>query len=362
MAAPQSFAAAVTQVGLVPAPFADVSEHALGAVFGRIPELTMRAADELIVREVFGRLDTAAALPAVKLLMDTWQPDVVVREPAELSSYLVAEALGIPQVQVNIGVDAFIEKFGVLEGPLAEFGSRRGVAGLSDVPRWTLVPSSFDLPAMQVTAEPARFRDGSVVSVAGSTLPTWWQGDEPLVYVTFGSVAASLGLFPRFYATVLELLADVPVRVLLTLGEAGSPDLLGPVPPNAHVERWWPQAEIMPNVDLVVGHGGFGTTLAALATGVPQVVIPLFASDQFDNARRVAAVGAGIALEDPDVDDRLASEMIPAGPRAVEGLPRAVLQAISDSDLKTAATSVAAEIALLPEASDCVRTLEDLVV
>ena len=38
-------------------------------------------------------------------------------------------------------------------------------------------------------------------------LPGWWgDRDDPLVYVTFGSVAAGLGLFPRFYGDVLEWL------------------------------------------------------------------------------------------------------------------------------------------------------------
>ena len=46
-----------------------------------------------------------------------------------------------------------------------------------------------------------------------------------------------------------------------------------------------------------VGHGGFGTTMLALAAGVPQVIVPLFASDQHVNARHVAATGAGVCLD-----------------------------------------------------------------
>ena len=45
-----------------------------------------------------------------------------------------------------------------------------------------------------------------------------------------------------------------------------------------------------------VVHGGSGSTLGALAAGLPLVVVPLFA-DQPQNARRVAEVGAGIAVE-----------------------------------------------------------------
>ena len=44
---------------------------------------------------------------------------------------------------------------------------------------------------------------------------------------------------------------------------------------------------------MVVRHGGFGTTVGAVSSGVPQVVVAIFSSDQVVNARHVAAVGAG---------------------------------------------------------------------
>ena len=47
----------------------------------------------------------------------------------------------------------------------------------------------------------------------------------------------------------------------------------------------------------MLGHGGFGTTMGALAAGVPQVVAPLFSFDQVVNGDHVAAVGAGLTVE-----------------------------------------------------------------
>ena len=52
----------------------------------------------------------------------------------------------------------------------------------------------------------------------------------------------------------------------------------------------------MPAAAAVIGHGGFGTTMTALAAGVPQVVMPLFAFGQKSNAEHVAAVKVGIEL------------------------------------------------------------------
>jgi UDP:flavonoid glycosyltransferase YjiC (YdhE family) len=71
---------------------------------------------------------------------------------------------------------------------------------------------------------------------------------------------------------------------------------LGPLPANVHVEPWIDQARVLDHAHLVVCHGGSGTTLAALAAGVPVVMVPLFA-DQFENARRIAATRAGRAVE-----------------------------------------------------------------
>ncbi|SLM62400.1 MULTISPECIES: glycosyltransferase [Dickeya] len=45
----------------------------------------------------------------------------------------------------------------------------------------------------------------------------------------------------------------------------------------------------------IIHHGGIGTTAQAFAAGLPQLIIPS-AFDQFDNARRVAAIGCGAWL------------------------------------------------------------------
>ena len=94
----------------------------------------------------------------------------------------------------------------------------------------------------------------------------------------------------------LKAVERTSARVLLTVGRRFDASTLGPVPANVHVEPWIDQARVLDHADLVVCHGGSGTTLAALAAGVPLVMVPLFA-DQFENARRVAATRAGQVVE-----------------------------------------------------------------
>ena len=73
------------------------------------------------------------------------------------------------------------------------------------------------------------------------------------------------------------------------------PAVFGPQPAHVVLERYLPQALVLPRVDAVVSHGGSGTTLGALAEGKPMVVLPM-AAGQFINADQVVRAGAGLAL------------------------------------------------------------------
>ena len=162
--------------------------------------------------------------------------------------------------------------------------------GAHDARYLTLSPRSLD------SSRPGALRFRAPVAHA-EPLPDWWNGSRaPLVYVSFGSAAAGNGYYPELYREAAHALGDLDVRVLMTLGIEVDPAALGPVPANVHVERWVPQAQVMPHAAAMIGHGGSGSTLAAMAAGVPLGVLPLFA-DQERNARRVAEIGAGLHLE-----------------------------------------------------------------
>jgi len=352
VAAPGSFAAAVERAGFAHRAFADASPQELGSVFGSLAGMSNDEANAVVVREVFGRIDTRAALPGVRALVDEWRPDLVVRESCELASYLVADEAGVPHVHVAVGLASFGESnFPGLADPLTELGGERDLAGLNEARTLSLLPQSFEDPACPGDERVRRFRDDAAQREATTEsgvrpLPGWWDdAGDPLLYMTFGSVAAGMGLFPDLYRAALGAVAGLPVRVLLTLGDAGDPAELGPVPPNVHVQTWWPQDDVMHHATAMVGHGGVGTTLSGLRAGIPMVVVPLFA-DQPHNARRVAAIGAGIALE--------------GGPAAMDQLGDAVRCVLSDDSYRAGARRIADEIGRLPPASDAVPWLEEV--
>ena len=127
-----------------------------------------------------------------------------------------------------------------------------------------------------------------------------------------------------------------------------------------HVERWWPQQDVFAQAALVISHGGFGTTQAALTSGVPQVVIPLFSFDQLANAERVEAVGAGVALIDAGAAKRRAGDVVPRGPQAVERLAEAVTGTLANEIVRAGAQRLAAEIRILPSATECLAALNGM--
>jgi UDP:flavonoid glycosyltransferase YjiC (YdhE family) len=129
------------------------------------------------------------------------------------------------------------------------------------------------------------------------------------------------------------------------------------VPPNVHVERWWPQHDVLSRASVMVGHGGFGTTQAALEAGVPQVVLPLFAFDQFVNADRVAAVGVGLALVDATADEPRAGDLVPLGPAATDRLAEAVSALLEQSEYRSRAGELTDEINSLPDVDSCVQVM-----
>jgi UDP:flavonoid glycosyltransferase YjiC (YdhE family) len=113
---------------------------------------------------------------------------------------------------------------------------------------------------------------------------------RPLIYLTFGTAFGT----PELLTTAIEGLARLDARVVVAAGRV-HPDQLGDVPDNVTVHPWVPQAELLPHVDVVVHHGGSGTTLGALTVGAPQLLLPQGA-DQFTNADAVSTAGAGLLL------------------------------------------------------------------
>jgi MGT family glycosyltransferase len=174
--------------------------------------------------------------------------------------------------------------------------------------------------------------------------PAWLDrlAGMPIVYVTMGTIwnrDASL------FRLVIEALRDEGVALVVTVGRKNDPAALGPQPDNVVVHRYVPQAQLLAHCDAVIAHGGSGTTLGALAYGLPLLLIPQGA-DQYSNADRVVAAGAGRRLLRQDVT-------IPA-------IRQSVRWFLDDPGYRRAAERIQAEIRTMPSAPQAIERIEAL--
>ena len=114
----------------------------------------------------------------------------------------------------------------------------------------------------------------------------------PLVLVGFStSHQGHLPLLQR----VVDGLATLPVNAVVTTGPAVDPAAIE-ARTGVRVVRFAPHDRLLPRASLVVTHAGLGTVMSSLAHGVRLLCLPL-GRDQFFNAARVAAIGAGRVLD-----------------------------------------------------------------
>jgi MGT family glycosyltransferase len=159
---------------------------------------------------------------------------------------------------------------------------------------------AFDFPAESL---PARVR------YVGPQLgdPKWadswkcpWPDKDvrPLVAVSFSTTFQG---HTQVLQNVIDALANLPARVLVTLGGSVDAKELRPAA-NCVVVDSAPHSQVMGQAAVVVTHGGHGTVMRALASRAPMLIIP-HGRDQNDNAIRVSARGAGLTLlADAEVD------------------------------------------------------------
>ena len=92
---------------------------------------------------------------------------------------------------------------------------------------------------------------------------------------------------------LVDILGETRHRVIVSKGPLAEQIRLHD---NMCGEGYLPQPAILPQVDLVITHGGNNTTCEAFHHGKPMVVLPIF-WDQYDNAQRVHETGLGVRLE-----------------------------------------------------------------
>lgn len=121
-------------------------------------------------------------------------------------------------------------------------------------------------------------------------------GSGKVVYLSLGSLgSADTKLMQR----LIDVLATTEHGVVVSMGPQHEELELSP---NMVGAEFLPQTSLLPQVDLVITHGGNNTITESFFFGKPCVVLPLF-WDQYDNAQRIDELDYGVRLPTYEFED-----------------------------------------------------------
>jgi MGT family glycosyltransferase len=166
---------------------------------------------------------------------------------------------------------------------------------------------------------------------------------QPTIYATLGT---TFNRSPGTFRAILTAFSTEEVNLILTVGRSMDPAQLQPLSNHIRVERYIPQTLVLPYCNALIFHGGYNSLLSALWNGLPMVLIPMEAGDQYPTAVRCAEVGAGVLVEGN-----------PPEPEATRAATKAVL---AQSTYRARARQLQLEIKELPPLSEAVQRLEVL--
>lgn len=327
----EEFLPSMGKAGLATAPAGITIREAFAAAAGdetRPPgEIPPEELTPLIAK-VLGEAMPSRFVADLAPLYERVRPDLVVYESGNPGGAIAARLGGIPAIGHGFGRVS-------LEDPANE-----AILSFGD-PVLDICPESVQSP--EFLAEAKRIPLRPVGWAEPGDLPEGVVGRDKsrsLIYLTLGTAFGDDRVLREAIAGLARLAADVVVAAGSTVELAQ----LGEVPPNVRLAAWVPQAELLPHVDLVVHHGGSGTTLGAFGEGLPQLVLPQGA-DQFTNAEAVVEAGVG---------DRLIGAEATA-----DAIFESSRKLLASDGVRDSARSLASEVAAMPSPAEMAARLPE---
>lgn len=290
---------------------------------------------------VFGEIGADDMIDDVLAAGAALSPDLVLFESYAMAAPLAAALMEVPAVNHLLGPLLPHEVWELANDAVSPLWRSFGC----DAPGYAGVYRDLTISICPPLLEVLQVPDGATQLIRPAPLPEPAMPDNdtsarPLVYVTLGTFFGN----PEVFRPILSGLADEPVEVVVTVGADRDPAELAPVPKNARVERFIPQAELLPDCSAVVHHGGAGTTFGSLAHGLPQVVVPQGA-DNFINGAMLERAGVG--------------RMLLPGQVTPDAVRQAVSSVLGDASCRTAARDIAGQMAGMPGPDEVADKLRD---
>ncbi|GDX31860.1 glycosyl transferase family 1 [Actinomycetes bacterium] len=265
--------------------------------------------------------------PQLKRILERVRPDVVVED--NVLCFPALMTAGVPFVRIVscnpleiTGPNIAPAYSGYPAGDRSEWDAFRAAydrthrATWADFNEWVIEQGAAPLPDLQFIHESADANLYVFPKEADYTSdrpldPTWHRMDSSvretdqdfelpelarnrpagsaLIYLSLGSLgSADVDLMKR----LVEVLGRTPHRYIVSKGPQHEAFELAD---NMVGMEFLPQTKVIPQLDLVITHGGNNTTTESLHFGKPMILLPLF-WDQYDNAQRMDELGFGVRL------------------------------------------------------------------
>lgn len=196
------------------------------------------------------------------------RPDVIVVDCMMLSSLRGALASDVPVAVLFHTIGEFWARFDRTIGRVV------GCLGFRPRALWTGSDERLILtdPYFDPSSDDENFDDLAWAGTTEAGSPPLPRGARPRVLVAL-STTDWPGMLP-VYRRVVSALAELPLDAVVTTGGV---ELGGEIEGTANVEvrGWADHSELLPSMDLVIGHGGHSTTMKVLSHGVPLLVLPI---------------------------------------------------------------------------------------
>ncbi len=350
----QSFGSTLQRVGFQHFPCGLDLSGEPNAIFETLPawEAVKAKYPSVGAQQVYGFVQALGPQMAddVITLMKSWQPNVIVRDPLEFGGYLAAESLGLPHATITWSI--YINPKHLCPEALIELRQRYGLPDdpeLNTLDRYLVfnfLPDAWQFPMAPFPPVTHRFCAPPFDLSSDARLPDWMitaLPDRPTIYATLGT---TFNQAPGTFQAILAALSTEDVNVIITVGRSMDPAQFKPLPPHIHLERYIPQTLILPRCDAVIFHGGYNSLHSTLWHGLPMVITPLGAGDQYPTGLLCAKLGAGILVKEQ-----------PPEPDAIRAAVRAVLE---QPGYRIRAQQLQRDIKALPDLSEAVKRLENL--
>lgn len=256
------------------------------------------------------------AVPAqVKLLqqvVEDFQPAVIVADPMVYAAAIVADRLQIPWAGVSSSLNPVTPDGWECELTQTlddlDYLRQEAVASLSWQPQFKvsdLISPWLNIVFSVEELAPRRMSKNDFSFYVGNTFPSGKRGDETefpfellredvqKVYMSMGS---QIYYHPHLFMAVAEALYDEDIQLIFSVNELYNTDFIQDLPDNVIAVPYAPQLQLLPQMQLVITHGGANSVMETLSNGIPVAMLPV-CNDQFLQAKFITTAEVGVVLD-----------------------------------------------------------------